>query len=251
MSKLGKDYLLFTFTIMIVCWGICAICSLNGILLKENYLLFIPYILGGFSPTIASFLALKSNKKIVNMKSWIKAVFDFKHSILSYLMVIIFGILFIVSQCLISGYENGAPLYAIIFMIPMMLFGGGLEETGWRWILQPELEQKHNFIISTIIVSLIWWMWHLPLFFIQGLPQYGQNFFAFGISTLGLSFALACIRKCTNSVWLCVLFHCLVNSLSGIFIVHDNIYGNSVEAIVLILSAYIFIKINNKKKVFN
>lgn len=251
MNKLVKDYLIYTFLIMLICWGLCAICSLNGILLNENYFLYIPYLLGGWSPTIASFFALKKNNKIANFKEWLGNVFDFKHNIFSYFMVIVLGILFILPQCLISGYENGFPLYAIFVMIPVMLLGGGLEEAGWRYILQPELEKKYKFIISTLIVSVVWWLWHLPLFYIQGVGQYGQNYLAFGISILGETFALASIRKNTNSVWLCVLSHCIVNSLSGIFIINDNILGNIVTTIILIFSSLVLVKANNKKKIFS
>ena len=166
-------------------------------------------------------------------------------------MVVVLGILFILPQCLISGYENGFPLYAIFVMIPVMLLGGGLEEAGWRYILQPELEKKYKFIISTLIVSTIWWLWHLPLFYIQGVGQYGQNYLAFGISILGETFALASIRKNTNSVWLCVLSHCIVNSLFGIFIINDNILGNIVTTIILIFSSLVLVKVNNKKKIFS
>ena len=187
MNILTKDYLIYTFLIMIICWGLCVICSLNGILLNENYFLYIPYLLGGWSPTIASFLVLKKNNKVANFKEWLKKVFDFKHNVLSYIMVIILGLLFIFPQCLISGYEKGAPIFAIIIMIPMMLFGGGLEEAGWRYILQPELEKKYKFVIATLIVSIIWWLWHLPLFYIQGVSQYGQDYLAFGMNVLGLT----------------------------------------------------------------
>lgn len=251
MNKLSKDYLIYTFLIMLICWGICLLCSLNGISLNGNYLLYLPYLLGGWSPTIASFLALKNNNRVTNFKDWLKNVFDFKHNIFSYLMVIILGILFILPQCLISGYESVVPLFAIIVMIPMMLLGGGLEEAGWRYILQPQLEKKYKFAISTIIVSIIWWLWHLPLFYIQGVSQYGQNYLAFGINVLGLSFALASIRKNTNSVWLCVLFHCITNSLSVIYIINDNILGNIVSTIILIFSSLVLVKVNNKKKIFS
>ncbi len=57
MSKLSKEYLLYTFSIMLVCWGgICLVCNLNNISLNDNYLLYIPYLLGGWSPTIASYI---------------------------------------------------------------------------------------------------------------------------------------------------------------------------------------------------
>lgn len=250
MSKLSKIYLCYTFLIMLIGWGTCLICSLSGISLNDNYLLYIPYLLGGWSPTIASFLSLKKANKIANIKEWLKNIFDFRHNAFSYIMVAAVAILFILPQCFISGYENGAPIFAIFVMIPIMLFGGGLEEAGWRYILQPELEKKYSFTISTIIVSIIWWLWHLPLFYIQGVVQYGQDYFAFGINILGLSFALASIRKNTNSVWLCVLFHCIENSLSGIYVINENIWGNIAASILLILCSYVLLKFNDKKKIF-
>lgn len=248
MSKLIRNYVLLTFLIMIFCWGTVLLFSINGIILTNNYFLYIPYFIGGFSPTIASYIAIKLKDKNTKFKDWLVNIFDFKHNIFSYILVVVFSVLFILPQCLICGYQTGAPLYTILFMIPIMLFGGGLEEAGWRYILQPELEKKYNFVISTLIVSVIWWLWHLPLFYIQGVGQFGQNFFIFGINVLGLSFALACIRKTTKSVWLCVLFHCLINSLSGIYIVNDNILGNFVSAVILIFVSLILVKIKHKKE---
>jgi membrane protease YdiL (CAAX protease family) len=233
---------------MIFCWGTVLLFSINGIILTNNYFLYIPYFIGGFSPTIASYIVIKLKDKNTKFKDWLVNIFDFKHNIFSYILVVVFSVLFILPQCLICGYQTGAPLYTILFMIPIMLFGGGLEEAGWRYILQPELEKKYNFVISTLIVSVIWWLWHLPLFYIQGVGQFGQNFFIFGINVLGLSFALACIRKTTKSVWLCVLFHCIINSLSGIYIVNDNILGNFVSAVILIFVSLILVKIKHTKE---
>ena len=233
---------------MIVCWGTCVLCSLLGISLSDSYLLYIPYLLGALSPTIASFISFKCNDKTKKFKDWLSDIFDFKHNIFSYLMVVILSVLFILPQCIISGYQSGAPLIAIFFMIPIMLLGGGLEEAGWRYILQPELEKKCNLIVSTLLVSVIWWLWHLPLFFIQGVSQYGQDFFAFGINVLGVSFALAGIRKTSGSVWLCVLFHCIINSLLGIYIVNNNIIGITVSSVTLILISLVLVKVNDKKK---
>lgn len=134
-----------------------------------------------------------------------------------------------------------------------MILGGGIEEEGWRHILQPELEKKYNFAISTLIVSVIWWLWHLPLFYIQGVNQYGKSFLVFGINVLGLTFALASIKKITNSVWLCVLFHCIINSLWDIIFIlsNNNIWGSIVAAIILVFSSFLLLKVNDKKKIFN
>lgn len=246
MSKLSKNYLSLTFLILLTGWGICLLCSFNGISLNDNKLLYLPYLLGGWSPTIASYLSLRGSNKVSGIQEWFRNIFDFRHPAFSYLIVVLMAILFILPQCLISGYESGAPIFAIVIMIPVMLVAGGLEEAGWRYILQPELEQKYSFTISTIIVSIIWWLWHLPLFYIQGTTQYGQNYLAFGINVLGLSFALASIRKNTHSVWLCVLFHCMINSLSGIYIIKDNLWGTITAAAILIFCSCALVKVSGR-----
>lgn len=235
MNRLSIRFLLYTFVIMLLCWGTCWICSACGVYMQQNVFLYPLYMLGGWSPTIASYLVLKQFGHVNGLKQWLRNLFGFRCSIRAYIMVFAMAALFILPQCLICGYENGAPLFALVFMIPVMLFGGGLEEAGWRYILQPELEKKCGFLPATLIMSLIWWLWHMPLFYIHGVSQYGADFITFGINVLGLSFALAAIRRCTKSVWLCVLFHCVVNSLSGIYIVKDNRIGNIVSTILLIV----------------
>ncbi len=235
MSKVSKQFLIYTFMIMGICWGICMICSLNGLSLKRDYFLYIPYMLGGWSPTIASYIVLKKNGRVNNFKEWLKNVFDFKHGLKAYLLVVVLAVLYVLPQCIVSGYEKGEPIYIMFLAIPLMLLGGGLEEAGWRYILQPELEEKCHYLVATILVALIWWLWHFPLFHIHGVGQEDQNYIAFGFGVLGMSFALACVRKCTNSVGLCVLLHCMVNASGASFKINDTTVGNAVMAAVMII----------------
>ena len=134
------------------------------------------HIIGGFSPTIASYISLKRNNKVKNLKEWLKKIFDIKHNIWTYVLVILFVVIYYVLGCAINGFEFGAPIFMLIVILPMMLFGGGNEEVGWRMILQPELEKKFGFHIATIFTSIIWWLWHqqslLLLFGGYGIYQY-------------------------------------------------------------------------------
>ena len=247
MSKVSKQFLIYTFIIMGICWGTCMICSLNGLSLQNDYFLFIPYMLGGWSPTIASYIALKKNGRVENFKDWLKNVFDFKHGLKAYLLVILLAVVYVFPQCIVSGYEKGEPIYIMILAIPLMLLGGGLEEAGWRYILQPELEKKCPYVLSTIIVTIIWWLWHFPLFYIDGVGQQGHSYIAFGLGVLGMAFALACIRKCTNSVWLCVLLHCIVNASGASFRINDTVIGNAVMAGIMIVITLAIVYLNDKK----
>ena len=81
------------------------------------------------------YAVLKQSSKVKNFLNWLKEIFDVKQKPLNYLLVFLLGIIFVLPQCFISGYEQMAPLYSLVLAIPMLLFGGGLEEAGWRHIL--------------------------------------------------------------------------------------------------------------------
>lgn len=251
MSSICRKFLVFTFLIMIICWGTCLIFSLKGIYLQSFPLLYFPYFIGVLSPTIASYISMKKEKQVSSLKDWLKDMFDFKQTGLAYLLTFSLGAVFILPQCFISGYTKEAPLYAIIPLMLFMLFGGGLEEAGWRYLLQSELEKNYSFTFSTIIVSIIWWFWHLPLFYIKGTGQFGTNFIAFGITVLGISFSLAALRKAANSIFLCIVLHSFVNSLLEIFILKENILGKTTATVLLIMIAYLIILKMNRRKLIH
>ena len=243
-KKLVKDYLIITFAIMVVFWGGCALISQIFGFTVNNIFLRILQIIGGFSPTIASYISLKRNNKVKKFKEWIKSLFDIKHNIWSYVLVVLFVLIYYAVGCLINGFEYGAPLFMFIIITPMMLFGGGNEEAGWRMILQPELEKRFGFYLATIFTAIIWWMWHLPLFYIKGTTNENMNFFLFGIMCLSLSYAFATIRKVSKGVFPCILAHCLINGLSAVFVFNLSFLSCLVTFIITVVLAMIILNIN-------
>ena len=243
--KLFADHLIITFIIAIICWGLCIILGLNGITKDKHAWINIPYVLGAFSTTIASYITLKKNNEVTGFKDWLRHVFDFKQNILSYLLVIALAVIHSLLMSLIGGYEMAAPIYMIFLALPIMLIGGGLEEAGWRYITFPEMDKKLGFLISAFMTGIIWAIWHLPLFFIPGVHQYGKNFLGFTITVIGLSFALATIRKVTGSIWLCVLFHMIVNAVpeSIRYDIYGSFLASTITTIVLIIVSLILVHI--------
>ena len=54
-------------------------------------------------------------------------------------------------------------------MIPTILwaglFAGPLgEELGWRGFLLPEFQKRFPNLKSAIIIGIVWFIWHIPLF---------------------------------------------------------------------------------------
>lgn len=245
-KKLVKEFLIITFAIMIIFWGGCALISQIFDLTVNNVFLRIMHIIGGFSPTIASYISLKRNNKVNTFKEWLKKIFDVKHNILVYGLIILFVLIYYILGCSINGFEFGAPLFMLIIILPMMLFGGGNEEVGWRMILQPELEEKFGFNIATIFTAIIWWIWHLPIFFIKGTANINMNYFLFGIMCLTLSYALATMKKVSKGVFPCILTHCLINGLSAIFVFNFSWISCIVTLIATIISSILILNINKR-----
>ena len=246
-KKLVKDFLIITFVIMMIGWGGCAFISQTFDITRNNIFLRIMHMIGGFSPTIASYLSLKRNGKVRNFKEWVKKIFDIKHNVGTYLLVVLFVSIYYLLGCFINGFEIGAPIFMILVIAPMMLVGGGNEEVGWRMILQPELEKKFGFHLATILTGIIWWIWHFPIFFIKGTANIKMNYFLFGIMCLTLSYALATIREISKGVFPCIFMHCLINGLSAIFVFHFSLLSCCVSFIATIVTSWIILNINKSE----
>ena len=129
-NKLAREFLIITFVIMIIFLGGCALVSQIFDITINNIFLRIMHIVGGFSPTIASYISLKRNNKVKNFKEWLKKIFDIKHNIGTYLLIVLFVLIYYLIGCLVNGFTIGAPIFMIILIVPMMLVGGGNEEVG-------------------------------------------------------------------------------------------------------------------------
>lgn len=57
-----------------------------------------------------------------------------------------------------------STLWLIGFFCTFFFFGGN-EEFGWRGFLQKEMQKKYNPLITALLISFIWSLWHLPLYY--------------------------------------------------------------------------------------
>lgn len=247
MSLVGR-FLVITFIILAIGWGNSAILSQTLGWTVNHPLIRLLFLVGGFSPTVASYLVLRKKQYISSFWDWLKQVFDVKHSLFTYACVVLFVVVYYLIGCMVNGFELGAPFFMLLVIVPMMLFTGGNEEVGWRMILQPELEKKFSFHLAVWITATIWWIWHVPLFFIKGTVNASMDFFLFGIMCLTLSYALATIRKISNGVFPCILTHCLINGLSATFVFQFSAKSCYLTLIVVILLSMLILKFHPQKE---
>ena len=68
-----------------------------------------------------------------------------------------------------------SPSMPLGFMIFFLVYNGLGEEIGWRGFALPELQNRLGSLGGSIIVGILWALWHLPLFFAPGSSQYGDS----------------------------------------------------------------------------
>lgn len=247
-SKIS-EFVLLTFCISWICWGTVIIANKFGYLQYGTFISMILFLIGGNGAPIASYILLKKWKEIDGFKSFLKRNFNFKSSVKNYGLVLTLLLVHFIIPISLASTNRKMAIYYGLLMIPMNVIGGGLEEIGWRGILQPYLEMIMSFSKATIIIAVIWIMWHIPLWFIVGTYQSGINFFMFSIAVFGMTFSLAVIRKITHNVFLCILFHSCINSFITVFMPQQNF--NTILTMVVEISLSIIICILYKYKMID
>lgn len=102
------------------------------------------------------------------------------------------------------------------YLLPVMVLGGvifgGVEEIGWRGYLQPRLQADTSALAANLLLGIIWALWHLPLFALDGSTQASLPFGWFVLQSIALSVVFGWVRNRTGSTLLVVLLHGSVNA---------------------------------------
>ena len=106
-----------------------------------------------------------------------------------------------------------------------------LEELGWRGYALDRLQLKWSALSASLILGVVWSLWHLPLFFIGGTHQHDvvgfatMSFWLFMAGIVALSFAFTWIYNNTErSIIGIVVLHGWVNFTAEIIVVPDPAY---------------------------
>jgi len=60
------------------------------------------------------------------------------------------------------GFEGAAIVLLLEFLRGFFMTGGINEESGWRGFALPRLQTRYSVIAASVIVGVLWALWHLP-----------------------------------------------------------------------------------------
>ena len=108
--------------------------------------------------------------------------------------------------------EITSPGLLLAVLLILLVTGPLGEELGWRGFALPRLLDRATPLAASLVIGVAWGVWHLPSFFMAGLPQEGLAIPAFLLMSLGLSVIATWIFLHTGrSVLAVVVFHYTVN----------------------------------------
>lgn len=109
-------------------------------------------------------------------------------------------------------------LAALITAVYMIFFVALGEEVGWRGYLLPSLQVTFNALWSSVIVGMIWAVWHLPLFYNPAM-LYSRLPFPLWVAFL-VPFAILLTwvyNSSRGSLLLVILMHAMMNGASAMW----------------------------------
>jgi membrane protease YdiL (CAAX protease family) len=147
------------------------------------------------------------------------------------IVALVLPLAMIVVAIAVSVLAFGAPTPVITIallgvlataFVRILFLGGPLgEELGWRGFALPRLQTRQTAYRASLLLGLIWGLWHIPLYFVPGTGQFetvsGGTDPAFAIGafvgwTIGLSILFTFLfNETRGSLIVVILFHTSIN----------------------------------------
>lgn len=147
------------------------------------------FMLGGFVPSLtALFLVWRKDGK-QGIRSLLKRIIQFKNGWQWYGFAVFivatstFGLIMI-NYLLGHSFDGRLFIIQLSSYLPLLIHGPLLEELGWCGYALERLKTRWNDLTNSLIIGVVWALWHLLLFMMVGTAQHQLEipFFSYKIN---------------------------------------------------------------------
>ncbi|MFC7251767.1 CPBP family intramembrane glutamic endopeptidase [Halomicroarcula sp. GCM10025324] len=214
----------------VIAYAISWVAWLGPILAMPEPLGTLGFVVGGFGPFLAALLVTWLGSDSV--RAWARQIVDWRVAPRWY--VAAFGIplllitltsigLTVAGTSVDPGLLPGRVSLVLVSFVGIALVGGGNEEPGWRGLALPKLQERFAPVPATLILGVVWALWHLPLLATGSTEFHGlASFVELALTTavrllniVGVAFVLTWIYNETGSVLLAILAHTGFNTANS------------------------------------
>ena len=178
-------------------------------------------------PIFSAFLVTAVADGREGVRKWVGRLFRWRVGLRWYALALL-GVpaaLVLCSLVFSGGAIQAPPTMALLMFLPglvmQFLTTGIAEEPGWRDFALPRMQPLFGPLLGTVILGLIWGVWHLPLFVTQW-AGYPEEFtwlapVEFTISCVAISIVMTWVFNRTGeSLPVAILLHAGVNNFMSI-----------------------------------
>jgi membrane protease YdiL (CAAX protease family) len=210
----------------------------------------LPGMFAPFGPMVAAFFLVwkhegKEGVKELWLRGWrlnFKKTWLFPALLLGPATALLTVLILIVVQGSFS-WEYGIPAVMIIPIFLLIFLTNSLpEEFGWRGYALDPLQERTNALGASLILGLIWAVWHLPLFFIEGTTQAAIPIYQYFLQTMVLAIFYTWLHNNTGgSVLIAILFHTFANISAAVVPFWTLELGRWINFVILVIAAGVII----------
>lgn len=225
----------------------------------DSPVITVMFILGGLGPPLAGVGLTYLTKDREGRRDYWRRVVDFRRIRVRWYAVILltFPLLMVLAAALdaLLGGEAirleaaallfGQPLSFLAFTVFILLFGPLPEELGWRGYALDGLQVRWSALTASLLLGVVWALWHVPQFFIEGTFQSNlgvgtTTFWTFMVQIVASSVLYTWVYNNTGrSTLSAILFHFMENYVGQLFALSEQaeIYYHlfQVGAVVLVV----------------
>jgi uncharacterized protein len=240
-------FFLITFAFTWLIWSVPVLDSASRISSPGPNIVWIG--IGAHGPLVASLILTYRTGGWGMTKRLLRAGFDLRMSAVWWLLLILIPLTLAGAAVWLSSlFHNYQPDLALlqqpVLILPLFLFmfflGGSVqEEFGWRGYALPRLLEIQTPFLASLVLGLIWGVWHVPLFFMSGVSQEYMPFAAFLPLTIAFSFLFtwAYLRTGMN-LFSALLLHTTINTSLNLFPTVELEAGGERSAMVYLLALF-------------
>ncbi len=183
-------------------------------------------LLAAFGPSLAGLLVIGINSGKAGLQEIWKQLTQLQVNWVWYLISLVLPPALMLTSLeihiLLGGtglaFNDPVEIYRVIPVFMLVLFFSVLgEEIGWRGYALPWLQKRFNALGSSLILGLIWALWHLPLFWLPGDFHEQLPLIWFLLQTVSITVLYTWVYNATHrSLFMILLLHTASNTAFGV-----------------------------------
>lgn len=182
-------------------------------------------LLGGFGPLVGALVTLRVTGR--SIRTWLRSNLRYRIRPRWYVLAVVLppALIVVSSVVYVTVFDASYAVdeIAALWLFPLglvvtFLVGGGNEELGWRGFAQPALQEGLTALNASVLVGVVWFVWHVPLFFVPGSSQAGVPMLPYAIGVLATAVVLGWLYNATGSLLVPWLYHASINPAGAYFL---------------------------------